>query len=974
MILRSPNPRNSSRVRPVETGALIFAFALVMSFSVLTPVRPAAASPQDDIRLELEKKAEYWAQNGREDLAAETYRHLLFLDPSNRRALIGLSEALILTGHKDQAEEFIRKVRALDPQDPSLPFFSREMALGSRWSEAINQARIADSQRHYQKALDHFREAFGPLPPPPDFAVEYYHVLLQLNGGKEKALSELEDLVRKYPESRHYQLAYGEILSYHPDMRHKAIRVLKPLALSPSSVSRRAARDWRQTLIWAGDDPAYLKELSDFAKFRSDPKILALRERARRRILQEGPRPQAAYKALHEGRFEEAETDFRDLLRQDPGNGSYWIGLASAESGQGRFDRARRALENARRARLDPKDRATFAALDRRIGFWTLMDEARSSMANGDRDRARARYEKAADIDPFSPAPINGLASLALEDGESSRALILYRRALHLDPRDSQAWAGVLSALSAEHRFAEARKIIDSTPIDERRAFEAGHPEIRVAEANVYANTGDRNRALKILEDTQKSLPNPTYAQQITLAWGYYALHEDGPLARILDRLAQAQDLPPGLSRQRTELEHLHLLDGVNRDLAHNNVRSALDRVETARRAHPDDSFYPRETAAVYYASGQFEQAYRILRQIGPGSSLDTYDQAVSVAIRARHPVQARIWADDARKRWPGNSGTLMIESRVLASEGHRPEALALLRAAHARNPGDPRILLGLARMESEDNRLSDARKHALQALENATSSRGTAGSSAIAIEAQTTLDDIDRRKREFDSEHFEFLLGETVFSQYTQYYYSQIGGFIPVGTATGPGGTASPVYLHAFVFGSAFTFQYHPTPSSGSFLSQSYIGGTPAVGLKIPTGFGSWEGDVGWGIALHDQTLTPPGTVTGLFLQTDLDWNLFGGALDLFANYTGYINYVYFQSRYLHPAWNAPSNALRFALGPEFIVQGNENYSAYMGGVAFQLYVQPLRSSLLLDGGLLGSSAYPGVGGYEGFSWYFYY
>jgi hypothetical protein len=54
--------------------------------------------------------------------------------------------------------------------------------------------------------------------------------------------------------------------------------------------------------------------------------------------------------------------------------------------------------------------------------------------------------------------------------------------------------------------------------------------------------------------------------------------------------------------------------------------------------------------------------------------------------------------------------------------------------------------------------------------------------------------------------------------------------------------------------------------------------------------------------------------------------------------------------------------------------VQGNSNYSAFQGGGALRFSLLPIDSTLLLDIGALGSSAFGGVGGYEGFSWYFYY
>ncbi|MCL5259453.1 MAG: hypothetical protein M1532_02305, partial [Nitrospirae bacterium] len=336
--------------------------------------------------------------------------------------------------------------------------------------------------------------------------------------------------------------------------------------------------------------------------------------------------------------------------------------------------------------------------------------------------------------------------------------------------------------------------------------------------------------------------------------------------------------------------------------LARKDETGARNRVQSFLQDHPGDRTALREEVRVDLAGGQTENAFSLLRSLHPENQYSGARFAIASALESHHTKTAGKWLDEARAHWGNRTGLTILDSRFLADSGHVRKARQILKKALERFPRSVKLHLALARLDLRQNHSREARKEALEAQKRAGEEIG-AEHQADALEAANTLAAISTQETALSGSHFEFLLGETAFTQYTQYYYTQIGGFFPVGFLQGEKGEA-PVYLHAFVQGNAFTFQYHPTVTSTSFLSQTYVGTTPALGVRLPTFFGSVEADAGWGFALHDQTLTPPGLVSGLFLQGDLSADIAGGNLDLFANYTGYISYTYFQSRYLHPFW----------------------------------------------------------------------
>jgi hypothetical protein len=223
-----------------------------------------------------------------------------------------------------------------------------------------------------------------------------------------------------------------------------------------------------------------------------------------------------------------------------------------------------------------------------------------------------------------------------------------------------------------------------------------------------------------------------------------------------------------------------------------------------------------------------------------------------------------------------------------------------------------------------------------------------------------------------------EFDGGETVFSQNSQYYFAEAGDFLNIGSMeekksssdhpeVGTASTDLPT-LHLFVVASYFAYE---TPGTSTMIENSYNGITPSLGVRVPFQNGFWEGDLGIALAEAYQTLSPIVSLIGVYAQTEY-YRTFGpGALDIFANYTGYIQYIYVQSRYLTPAWAPKKKLVSLYLGPELIGQGNNSYNAGQGGVALGVSLPGIHSYLTFDGGLLRSSVSSGWGGYQGFSWY---
>jgi len=222
---------------------------------------------------------------------------------------------------------------------------------------------------------------------------------------------------------------------------------------------------------------------------------------------------------LAAGRFDSAAAHFRQALAGDPGKRESHEGLAKAYRSEDRLQSAATVLENAlgrwpedRPLRLllgdthaslgrDDAAAATYrkAGLDRVSARLRLGEEARR---REDWGRARRHYEVALASSPGDARVHSALGEVLFNDGRTSEALELYRRAAELDPGFAPAYTNIgLAYLKHGGRLEAIAALERSSDLDPDRAV------TWALLARAYALNDQSDEAMRALEKAIELAP-----------------------------------------------------------------------------------------------------------------------------------------------------------------------------------------------------------------------------------------------------------------------------------------------------------------------------------------------------------------------------------------------------------------------------------------------------------------------------------
>ncbi|NJB80809.1 cellulose biosynthesis protein BcsC [Xanthomonas arboricola] len=613
-----------------------------------SPVQAQTSATQ-----QLVGQGNYWHDQGRDDLAADTWRKLLGVDPDQPDALLGLAQIDLAQGRQSEARKRLQQLDAAHPQSPQAQRL--RVAIGARGSSAagedpnLRNARRAAAAGRYVEAARNYEALFAGKPPPPALALEYYQSLAGTPTGWERARDGLQRLQSSEPGNPSVQLALAQVLSYREPTRRDGIAQLRTLA-QRADVGGPARTSWRQALLWlnagVADAPLYQAFLAGTpADAEVTAKLGQLREQRSAAaaapadpngvLLGEG------FRALGANNLGAAEQRFTQVLRARARDPEALGGLGSVRLRQQRFAEAQELLRPA--AANNGKWKG---ALDS-ARYWLQLQQVEAARKRGDLAQARQLVEQAVQLLPNEPAAQVALGGLqAASDPAAAEAS--YRKALSHDADNAGALQGLVGLYSRQGRMQEASDVFNRLPAAER-AQAGGQALLR---SNVQ-----RARARQALEA--------------------------GDAVSAQTELEAAMVERPGDAWIRLDLARLYQQAGRP-----DQARSVMDGLLAV---HGDQPEALQANALLSQESGDWQGAYDSLERIPVASRTPEMTQLRTTAWIELQARQARMLVEQGR---PGDAQQLLARTETaLGNQLDDPQLLAALAGAHADAGNAPRAL-----------------------------------------------------------------------------------------------------------------------------------------------------------------------------------------------------------------------------------------------------------------------------------------
>lgn len=478
--------------------------------------------------------------------AIELARKMVRLEPSDpeRWGRLGM----VLQSHAlcEPAEAAYRRAGELAPRDYRWPYLEAHCLVDRLPEESIGR----------------FEEAARRAPGASEIAVAHGNALLGL-GRNEAAAERFRAALALAPEDTHalYGLARVDVAAGRLERARERLEAAARLAPMQGEVHELLARVCDRL----GDDEAArraerrARRLGGVVTRGADPALDAMETLAvnSQSFIRRGRG------LAEEGRFAEAEEQFREVLELREPTAGDLANLAATVAAQGRAEEALELYERA--LALEPDH----AGAHNNMGL-ALVELGRL-------EEAEERFRRALELDPASADARHNLGLLAARRGRHEEAARHQREALRLDPYRADAELALGTALASAGREEEAME-------SWRRALELdpGNPEASHNLSIVLIRRGEHTEAVARLRAAVGRAPNSSRLLSL-LAW----------------ELATAPD--PGLR------------DGAEAEAIARRIRAA----------YPRDPATADLLAAALAERGRFEEAVRLVREALGGAGAD---------------------------------------------------------------------------------------------------------------------------------------------------------------------------------------------------------------------------------------------------------------------------------------------------------------------------------------------------------------
>lgn len=617
-----------------------------LAILVLLSLLSSGAWAGSDIQF-LQQKAIYWQNHGRSDLAANTWEQLLLVDPSNPDALAALAIIANQFGQKQKAIDYLDRLKSAAPQSPDIARIAAAMSVSPQRKHLLQQAAALLARKAYAAAVSAYDQALQGKPVPPDLAAGYFNALANIPGGRSRAISMLQELMKTQHQDPQYVLVLGQLLTYAPDSRTQGIGLLAHLAEGQGAMREAARQSWRQALIWEDAAPAAIPLLRAYLKRYPDATLLAQMKKAeaaamavRRGAVQRAIsarqaslliRERAGYAALHAGRLKESEQIFTKLLRAHPQNWHYLEAIADIYLAAHQFPDAINAYQQ-EEAIAPANQRPAIAKKIQVARRYATLQLASNAANSGEYDMAIHYYRRVLNGSPNNIVALEGLAGAYIAQQKYPEAIAIYRKAVISEPNNASLWISLIGVLHSAGQDDAALEAARSIPTVVRSAVEkeAGY---WAGIGGAYAGLKDYVRARATFQKAMRIGAGASPALRLQLAWVLYNSGAHDALQHILDQI-NGQPLTPDQQEQLKKLTVLSTEQQANAAVKSNDYRHARAILQTLSAKYPGDPVIQRAITNIrlleawqLYRDKNDQQLYALLMRLRITANLTASQQ-----------------------------------------------------------------------------------------------------------------------------------------------------------------------------------------------------------------------------------------------------------------------------------------------------------------------------------------------------------
>ncbi len=402
-------------------------------------------------------KARSLELRGRIDLAVQNWRKVLLVDPNQTEALAGLARSAKQNGHADEERSYLDRLRRINPRDPQIEAIGKVRVFTPEERNRLDEAGRLAMEHKPDEAMKIYREVLGGQQAPPGkWAEPFYETEAASTGGRETAISQLRQLCAANPTQEEYRVWLAIVLTYDPKTRMDGLRMFGSIK-DPGTVEQ-ARVQWRQALVWEKENPDALAPIEAYLQHYSDPDLqsIAAAFHAKQQEDIASADNERGFKALRSKDTETAETNFTRVLRQSPNDTNAITGMGYVRLDQKRFSEALSLFDHARALapqRQDVRDGYDAAR------FWLAIERGAAAQQQNQRDAAIMAYKEALILRPKDNGALLGMANGLVGERRFAEAAPSFQQVLNQAPNNTDAMAGLGFVLLKEGKFDEAEKL-----------------------------------------------------------------------------------------------------------------------------------------------------------------------------------------------------------------------------------------------------------------------------------------------------------------------------------------------------------------------------------------------------------------------------------------------------------------------------------------------------------------------------------